>query len=205
MQKKQYRISSRKSIKTQFILMLLILIVIVFSGTISSYLNGAVGNNLINIAKWSIVINGEQITSNSTELSNSINLYNVNDNTTIIDSGDDCYFDIIVNPTQTEVAIAYSIDIDLANSNLPNGTKIYRYEVFGNTGENEVLLDTEDIDLTILSLEDEIYLQQGNQFLNNSSIRRFRVYCRIPFPADIVKENGFSIEPQVSVSQLIDE
>ena len=119
-----YKYHNRKSMKPYLRLLLLFLILILFSGTISRYINGAVGENLINIAKWSIKINGEELTPTSSDLSTDISLYNLSDNLTVIDSGDDCYFDITINPVLTEVAISYSIDIDLTNSNLPNGTLI---------------------------------------------------------------------------------
>ena len=205
MLKKHYKYSNRKSMKPYLRLLLLFLILIIFSGTISRYINGAVGDDLINIAKWSIRINDEEITPTSSELNTDINLYNFSDNSTIIDSGDDCYFDIIINSVSTEVAICYSIDIDLVNSNLPNGTKIKKYEKYVNTGNNETLSHTENLDSTSVLISEEISLPDGNTALNDTSIRRYRVYCKIPFPADIIKENGLSIEPHISVNQLIDD
>ena len=81
----------------------------------------------MSVAKWLIKINNETITSGTNALTNSINLLNVEDDTTEIDSGDTCYFEITIDPALTEVAVSYSISVNLTTaSNLPVGTKIER-------------------------------------------------------------------------------
>ena len=120
--KEHYKYHSRKSLKPYMRLLLLFTIVIVCSSTISRYTSGATVDGLINIAKWSIIINGVEITNTSNQLDMNIDLFNVKDDKTNISLGDECYFDITLNPMTTEVAISYTIDINLENSNLPNAS-----------------------------------------------------------------------------------
>ena len=120
--KEHYSINSRKSIKPYFKLIIMFFILITVSHTYARYTYTTTNNGVISVAKWYIEINGTD------NLNNNIRLLNVEDNTTNIDSGDECYFDIIINPSTTEVAISYSILVDLAESNLPSGAKILKYE-----------------------------------------------------------------------------
>ena len=110
--KEHYKYHSRKSIKPYSRLILLFVLVIACSGTFSRYTSSSAVDSLINIAKWSILINGEEITNTSNQLDMDINLFNATDDTNNISLGDECYFDITINPTTTEVAISYSIDIN---------------------------------------------------------------------------------------------
>lgn len=204
--KEHYKYHSRKSIKPYSRLLLLFVLVIACSGTISRYTSGAAVSGLVNIAKWSIIINDEEITNTSNQLDMDINLLNAKDDTTNISLGDECYFDITINPTTTEVAISYSIDINLENSNLPNGSIIEKYQKYVNTGENETINKTEEnIDGTNISFTEEIYLPENETSLDNTSVRRYRVYCKLPSTAESIETAEIYINPQITVKQLIED
>lgn len=200
--KEHYGINSRKSIKPYLKLIVLFVMFITISWTFARYTYTTSNSGIISIAKWNIEINGQKITNETSNLSN-ISLLNVEGDTTIIDSGDECYFDIIINPTSTEVAISYSISIDLDESNLPSGTKIIKYEKYNNTEEDETLNKTQEVNLKTVSIEENINLPDTQTAMNNESIRRYRFYCKIPFPADIEKDNDFTVMPKIAVQQYI--
>lgn len=202
--KEHYSISSRKSIKPYFKLIVLFFILITVSHTYARYTYTSTNNGVISIAKWHIEINGTEITNGATNLNSNIALLNVADDTTNIDSGDECYFDIIINPSTTEVAISYSILVDLAESNLPSGAKILKYEKYVNTGANEELDGPENIiNAEMVSITENVTLPETQVALNNSAIRRYRIFCKIPFPADIDKDDDFTATARITVKQYI--
>lgn len=201
--KEHYSFNSRKSIKPFLKLIILVFILIDISYALGSYEDKTTNNGVISISKWHIEINGEEVTNETSGLGENISLLNVEDNTTEIDSGDECYFDIIINPATTEVAISYAISIDLDESNLPDGTNILRYEKYTNIEENEQLDKTEDVNAKTVSITENVALPENQLALDNTSIRRYRIYCKIPFPTDIEKGNSFTVTPQITVEQYI--
>ncbi len=203
--KEHYSINSRKSIKPYFKLIVMFFILITVSHTYARYTYTTTNNGVISVAKWHIEINGTEITNATSNLNSNISLLNAEDNTTNIDSGDECYFDIIINPSTTEVSISYSILIDLAESTLPSGAKILKYEKYVNTGADEELDKTENINAETISILENIVLPETQIALNNESIRRYRIFCKIPFPADIDKDEDFTATPRITVKQYINE
>jgi len=203
--KEHYSISSRKSIKPYFKLIVMFFILITVSHTYARYTDTTTNNGVISVAKWHIEINGMEITNATSNLNSNIRLLNLEDNTTNIDSGDECYFDIIINPSTTEVAISYSILVDLTESNLPSGAKILKYEKYINTGADEELDKTENINEETVSILENIALPETQIALNNESIRRYRIFCKIPFPTDIDKDEEFTTTPRITVKQYIDQ
>ena len=204
--KEHYSINSRKSIKPYFKLIIMFFILITVSHTYARYTYTTTNNGVISVAKWYIEINGTEITNATSNLNNNIRLLNVEDNTTNIDSGDECYFDIIINPSTTEVAISYSILVDLAESNLPSGTKILKYEKYVNTGANEELDGPENIiNAEMVSITENVTLPETQIALNNELVRRYRIFCKIPFPTDIDKDEDFTVTPTITVKQYINQ
>lgn len=203
--KEHYSINSRKSVKPYFKLIVMFFILITVSHTYARYTYTTTNNGVISVAKWHVEINDTEITNATSNLSSNIRLLNVEDNTTNIDSGDECYFDIIINPSTTEVAISYSILVDLAESNLPSGAKILKYEKYVNTGANEKLDKTENINEEMVSILENVKLPETQIALNNESIRRYRIFCKIPFPTDIDKDEEFTVTPRITVKQYINQ
>ena len=200
--KEHYKNSSRRSIKPYVKLIVLFLMLITISSTFARYTYTTSNSGLISIAKWHIEINGKEITNETNSLSN-IELLNVEDDTTNIDSGDDCYFDIIINPSSTEVAVSYSISVNLEESNLPSGTKFIKYEKYKNTGEDEEADKPEEVNSKTVSVTENINLPETQTAMNNDSIRRYRFFCKIPFPIDIEKNTDFTVTPKIVVEQYI--
>ena len=95
--------------------MLLVIIVTFVFSTFSRYASESNGDAQVQIAKWQIEVNDELLDNTMTSLSATAPLYNLADGTTSIDAGETCYTDIEIDPTDTEVAVEYSISFDLAD------------------------------------------------------------------------------------------
>ena len=141
-------------------------------------------------------------TSNTNILNNTGSLINSLDNTTNIAAGDECYFDITINPALTEVAVSYSIDIDLTSgvNRLPLGTKIEKYEVY--TGNLLTLDSTVNVNSSNTKISDVINLVDG-QTLTSNSKRKYRIYCLLPNDALIRNGETFKVNPTITVQQYI--
>lgn len=201
--KEHYKSYNKKSIKPFFKLLFVFFLVITVSQTFARYTHTINSNGIISVAKWHIEINEEEITNTTNNLNKNIELLNVKDNTTNIDSGDECYFDIIINPSTTEVSITYSITVDFNESNLPEGTKITKYEKYINIGENETKDATENVNNDSLVISENISLSETKIAHDNKSIRRYRIYLKIPFPIDININDNYIISPRIIVKQYI--
>lgn len=201
--KEHYSINSRQSIKPYIKLIIFLLLFITVSHTYARYTFTTEPNGKISLAKWNIKINNEDISYSTSGLNTNIQLLNVTDNTTDIDAGDECYFDITINPKTTEVSVFYSISIDLDESNLPDGTKIIKYEKYINTGANEELSNTQSVNSETTSISEKIELPQARTALDNDSIRRYRIYCKIPFPIDVEENEQYTVTPTITVEQYI--
>ena len=171
--KEHYSINSRKSIKPYFKLIIMFFILITVSHTYARYTYTTTNNGVISVAKWYIEINGTEITNATSNLNNNIRLLNVEDNTTNIDSGDECYF---------------------------------KYEKYVNTGANEELDGPENIiNAEMVSITENVTLPETQIALNNELVRRYRIFCKIPFPTDIDKDEDFTVTPTITVKQYINQ
>ena len=200
--KEHYKFHSRKSMKPYLKLCLILVLSISVFHTFVSYSSTATGSQDKQVAKWSLVINDEQITNNTTSLAQPVDLINSADQTTVIDAGDECYFDVTINPSETEVAILYSLILNLStDSNLPAGTTISKYEKY--TGEEETLSSTTVVNSNTLSIAESINLPNSHTSLQNSSIRKYRVFCELPNSINVEENQQYTITPKVTVSQNV--
>lgn len=82
------------------------------------------GNAEVNTGGWTIKLNEKNISSGVTERFTLNNITYDNSNTNIdekyIAPGKSGYFDIILDPTGTEVAISYEIKVNLEDTNYPS-------------------------------------------------------------------------------------
>lgn len=85
------------------------------------------GNAEVNTGGWTIKLNEKNISSGVTEKFTLNNITYDNTNTNIdekyIAPGKSGYFDIILDPTGTEVAISYEIKVNLEDTNYPSNIK----------------------------------------------------------------------------------
>lgn len=201
--KEHYKLHSRKSLKPYKYFLLLLLFTITIFHTFGRYSKTSTATSNMDIAKWLLKINNETIESNTSILTSSIQLFNSADNTTNIDVGDECYFDIVVNPASTEVAVAYTISLDLEdnNSTLPTGTIIQKYEKYNSS---DTKLATVEVNKTSITIEDSIDLKNQETELENTDSVKYRIYCKMPEFADLVKKQRLSVKPSITVQQILE-
>ena len=187
--------------KDILIVITLLLSMYVFSNTLSKYTSRSNDASSTQVAKWSISINGQSITSSTNSLTQSINLLNSADDTDKIDAGDLCYFDITINPSTTQVSVTYTISVDLsaASCTLPNGTKVEKYEKYNY---NNTLIGTATtVNNTSTTITESLSLSDGQTPLGNTDIRKYRVYCRLPNYINVLRDQEYSVTPTITVSQ----
>ena len=196
-----YKFHSRKSLKPYSAFFILIVLAFTAYFTFGRYNNEAANSGSFMVAKWSISVNGETMNSSTNTLSNSIQLINSNDGTSELNPGDECYFDLEIDPSTTEVSIIYSILIDLTAGNhpLPTGSSILRYDLYEG---DSVTPTTENVNSTSTTISDTILLT-NNQPLDSSSVRIYRIYCSIPNNATITGGEEFNVNPTITISQNI--
>ena len=201
-----YKFHSRKSLKPYFRLILLVFVAVSLYYTFASYLDEGGSTSSMHVAQWSVYVNNERLsTTNSNSLSQSIQLINSADGTTKIDAGDECYFDITINPRYTEVAVSYSITLDLTSSTsstLPEGTIIEKYLAYIGTEDDEGTETVVNDDN--LSISEDVTLSQSQHSLGSDSFRKYRIYCKLPRAIDCVKDQEYWVKPRIVVQQYID-
>ena len=120
--KERYKSSGKKRKFKFFVFYLLLATFLIFYSTYSRYTTIEEGQPKAYIANWKVKINNEDITNKQT-LSNMITLVPDTSRETTTDNklapGKTGFFDIIIDPTGTEVAIEYTINFDITN--LPTG------------------------------------------------------------------------------------
>ena len=187
----RYRVISRhKSKRYNLIYVLIIALLLMVPATFSRYTNAAEGEAKASIAKWQITVNGESVTTNST-LNNKIDLVYANQTNGIILPGETGYFDVVLNPAETEVSIQYTIEIDL--SNMPSGMQLTGYSL--NSGET-IAFPTDN------TLIGELRLR-NNQKLDNSDIQTYRVYWQWTGSSSVTASSNYFVNANVDVKQII--
>lgn len=92
------------------------------SNTYSRYVASSTGNVEVEFAKWQILVNETDISTNNT--SNITFEPTIEKNENVADNkmapSSTGYFDIEIDPTNVDVSFKYSIDLDIDNENIPD-------------------------------------------------------------------------------------
>lgn len=153
-----------------------------------------------NLAKWQVLINGTNVTSNKKFVVDTINVTN-SDNVKEgkIAPGCEGYFDIVINPTDTDVSIVYNITFDF--SKISNSFTFYKIEEIasGNlirTGENTYskVISLEEIKKGVTNTI-RVYVKWENIEDNNDYDSEI----------GIAKDSSINIPVEVEVSQYFNE
>lgn len=135
--KEKYTIKNKKRIKQFIFLYSILVIFFVIYSTLAKYEIASEGYTKIAVANWKMVLNGSQLKGDDNILTDSIKLIPTTDvdenNPNKIKPGQTGYFDIEINPTDTEVSFWYQVTLDLTNSVLPSGLSISSYSLDGGT------------------------------------------------------------------------
>ena len=108
------------------------------SNTYSRYVANTTGNVEVRFARWQILVNENDITTNSTssiELTPVVeqNQYVADDKVAPSSKG---YFDIDIDPTNVEVSFDYSISLTIENTNIPD-LMITKYSIIDSSYDEE--------------------------------------------------------------------
>lgn len=117
-------------------IMALIISLIVINNTYALLESNANATSNLGIGKWIIKLNNVDISKGYSEnfiIDNMIDSENENIEDGYIAPGKSGYFDIVIDPSGTEVAIRYDIQINLESMNLPDNIKLSVNNLSNNT------------------------------------------------------------------------
>lgn len=144
-----------------FICSIVVLFFLLYS-SFARYEHISEGYAKVELANWKFMLNGQNLTSIQSELPDTITLIpttNIDENNpSKIKPGQTGYFDIEINPTDTEVSFEYKITID--TSKLPQTLTINSYSI--NDGE-EIELSAEK------KINNTVFLEGKNIFTSNDT------------------------------------
>lgn len=157
------------------------------------------------IAKWDIKVNDKVISEEGTTMSNVITLV-PDESSNVVNGklapGYGGYFDIIIDPTGTEVSFNYSINLD--TSNLPTDIILTGYNV-GTNGTNESANT-----ISNNTIQGNMPIQNNTPF-SSTDIQTIRIYWMWNdirendevHTASAIGEKQYSVGVEVIVTQVI--
>ena len=125
--------------------------------TYAKYLTSAEANAELTIARWSILVNDQDIVNNSNFSEVVVPTFNgtTNINSNVIAPTSVGYFDLLINANDTDVSFTYTVSIDTSDCNVSDlvitgytiGETHYDYD--GNDISNDILLTDTDKTVSI--------------------------------------------------------
>jgi hypothetical protein len=125
--------------------------------TYAKYLTSAEANAELTIARWSILVNDQDIVNNSNFSEVVVPTFNgtTNINSNVIAPTSTGYFDLLINANDTDVSFTYTVSIDTSDCNVSDlvitgytiGKTHYDYD--GNDISNDILLTDTDKTVSI--------------------------------------------------------
>ena len=111
-----------KKFKVLIVIASLAITLSLMSNTYSRYVASSEGNVEIEFAKWQLLVNTIDITSSSTSNISFEPVIEANTNVAQnkVAPSSSGYFDIEIDPTNTDVSFTYTIDLNIANENVPD-------------------------------------------------------------------------------------
>lgn len=187
--KEKYMVRNKKRLKYYIFMYSILVLLFTLYTTLAKYENFSEGTTKISLANWKITLNGKELLENNT-----LDLIEFKDsnNAEKIGPGQTGYFDIEINPANTEVSFWYKITIDLANSKLPSGMNITDYSVDEGITKNP-LIDN--------SINDTILLN-GKEVFTDDDIQKIRIFWSWEGEADI-EDNAYTINVKVDLKQVL--
>lgn len=196
--KERYKSRGKKRVIRFFISYLFLALLLILYSTFSKYATIEEGQPKAVIANWNVKINNEDITSQQT-LSNIITLIPETTRQTTTDNklapGQSGCFDIIIDPSQTEVAIEYTINFD--TTNLPQGIILTNYEI---------IEDNISANFMNTSITGEINLNSTEQALSESDKKTIRIYWEWEENSTDIptREENYDISVTINVRQKLE-
>ena len=198
----------RRDLITVTIITLLVirLALISVSGTYAKYTTGATGSSTTYVAKWNVKVNEIDLSSQKTTVADLITL--VPDSSENVAAGKFApghggHFDVVIDPTGTEVSFKYNLTIDV--SKLPTDIELIGYSLGTNGTKDDA---TEITDNTISR---EVRLPTDSSF-TEEQIETIRVYWMWNDDRnnDVIHTNhatdgqAYSVGVQLNVTQIVE-
>lgn len=195
--KERYKTKGTRKVIRFIIFYLFFAILLIITSTFSRYATIQEGQPKAYIANWDVKINNEDIT-NKTTLSNVITLVPDSMKETTTDNkiapGKYGHFDLIINPTGTEVAVEYTISLDVTN--LPQGIVLTNYEII----EDSIFQSFTDTNIV-----GEINLSNKEQALSENDKKTIRVYWEWKEDSTYIptEDDSYDISVMINIRQKL--
>lgn len=207
----RYSAHNEKSVKQRMVIAIVCLLAVSFFFLCYSFARYAAnwdGGLNASIAQWKIKVNGVALTASSEAGGFSVDLIPDPDTDIIpehpdkIKAGQKGYFDIVIDPTGTEVSFSYSVSVDMEKSKLPSSMTIDGCTV--TVGER-VVKQVEFKDGAKPIVGDDAILPDGGIFTdgNNVTVRFDWTWADGAADDDFDEFGDYGIAVSVSVLQYI--
>jgi len=192
----RYRIHNKPKSNKTFLIYLLLFLLFFFSTSFARYLSNSNATLGLELANWSIKLNGNEITQDTKLIKNEIDLI-VTENKTddgLIKAGQKGYFDIVIDPQYTEVSLKYKLIID--TSSLPSEIKLLNYSINDFSTKKTMPANK--------TLTGQILLNEKTK-LDTSDKKSFRIYWE--WPAEEYKiediKTSYKVRTKIELEQII--
>lgn len=193
--KEKYTTKNKKRIKQFIVFYSILVIFLVIYSSFAKYDTTLDGHTNIAIANWKIVLNGQELTNSNNTLTNKIVLTpetNIDEtDPTKIKPEQTGYFDIEINPADTEVSFVYQITLDTQNSELPETFKIKTYSI-----NNEAPVSLPDTNI----VNNTVYLG-GKNIFTSADTQTIRFYWS--WESGDYVEQKYTLIANVEVKQVL--
>lgn len=149
----------KKTIYSLLVIFSLTLCVFFITESYAKYLTSTEGNAKMNVARWKIIVNNEDIKNNSSLTTQITPTFLGNDNIAenVIAPTSEGYFDLIIDATEADVSFKYNIDIEVDKNSSVQDLKISKFVI----GEEEII----PTDNTY-SIERQVLHKDNTQIIN---------------------------------------
>lgn len=149
----------KKTIYSLLVIFSLTLCVFFITESYAKYLTSTEGNAKMNVARWKIIVNNEDIKNNSSLTTQITPTFLGNDNIAenVIAPTSEGYFDLIIDATEADVSFKYNIDIEVDENSSVQDLKISKFVI----GEEEII----PTDNTY-SIERQVLHKDNTQIIN---------------------------------------
>lgn len=188
---KRYKEKQKKNIKNFIIFYICISILFIASYTVSRYVNTTTGSPEIGIAKFNVTVNNKSVTEGLPfELSLSPTKTTTDSKIAPNETG---YFEIIINPTGTEVSLEYEFKFNLEELN--ENFKLAYFTIDDSEEQNTIL------DNTIV--KGELLLPNAQAFTEKTNIKVYWTWDEEIHNPDINSLDNKNIGVSATIKQRI--
>ncbi|MGN1378890.1 MAG: hypothetical protein ACI4XR_00595 [Bacilli bacterium] len=149
----------KKTIYSLLVIFSLTLCVFFITESYAKYLTSTQGNAKMNVARWKIIVNNEDIKNNSSLTTQITPTFLGNDNIAenVIAPTSEGYFDLLIDATEADVSFKYNINIEVDENSSVQDLKISKFVI------NEEEFTPED---NTYSIERQVLHKDNSQIIN---------------------------------------